>query len=299
MVVVALLLMLGPICIGQQITHEEQVVRAAYGKLSYGAQLGVLWHAVAQHDGWPGLDDGLTLSKAMNEELRFELSGFKVGNIRELGTASWTSLVEGPVDVIQINSQETPVTINKDKFSIVYADVGWKKSPGTPIERNEDPSMRTTKSPTVLETIKALKKPTGGGEWARYASYSVVAMLRDRSISYRATFLFANGKSEEALPLDYALTSGVALFINSPMYPEALVNTAFREIPFVQAWIASNEVSGCKKLHEPEVCCVPTTGQCGLAAEDVQRSMALPIDPESRWLVSSRMHTEDKKGSKK
>lgn len=39
----------------QPMSHEEEVVRIAYAKLSYATQIGMLWHAVSQHEGWPGL----------------------------------------------------------------------------------------------------------------------------------------------------------------------------------------------------------------------------------------------------
>lgn len=280
-----------------KMSHEEELVRIAYAKLSYAAQIGMLWHAVAQHNGWPSIDDEFTLGRAMNDQLRFELSGFKVGNISEIANTPWSSLIEGPVDVLFAIPHTAPVNFesgnSKIKLEITYADVAWKKSSESPVEKKEDTAARSSNSPTVEEVIKSLKKPVSA-QWSRFASYSVVAILRGQAISYRATFLFSDGKNGEILPLDYAATNGVGLFVNSAMYPAALVETAFREIPFIQGWISANEISGCKKRKEPEVCCDPSSGRCGLASEDVQRSMSIPVDPNTRWLITRKK--EGKKG---
>ena len=166
----------------------------------------MLWHAVELDEGWPGLDDGLALTKAMNEQVRFDLTDFKVGRLKDVSDASWTSLIEGPVDTLFIHFVELPVGFTKNNkrrdFYITYADAAWKPAALSAIDRHEE-RTRTSLVPTVKEVLLSLGKPNGGGGWTRYASYSVVASLRERSISYRATFLFSQN-GEEVLPLDYA-----------------------------------------------------------------------------------------------
>jgi len=284
-----------------KMSSEEGVVRATYARLTFAAQLGMLWHAVELDDGWPGLDDGLALSKAMNEQVRFDLTDFKVGELKDISAASWTSLIEGPVDVLFIHFVEMPVGFTKNNkrrdFQITYADAAWKPAASSPIETLEE-RARTSLVPSVKEVMRSLRKPNDGGEWTRYASYSVVASLRERSISYRATFLFGpNG--QEVLPLDYATGMGIAPFVKTSMYPSALVDTAFREIPFVQAWILSNEIKGCKNSNQPEVCCDPMMGRCGIASEDLQRSLGTQIDPDTRSLLPSRLPKEKNKKEEK
>lgn len=275
-------------------SHEEQVVRTAYAKLSYAAQIGMLFHAVEQHDGWPGLNDGLALSKAMNEQIRFELSDFKVGNLNEIGSLPWSSLMEGPIDVIVVHGGEASIGFTKGasthNFYITYADAAWKAPPS----KRED--EQDSKVPNVKEMLQSLRRPNQGGEWTHYASYSVVAMLRERSVSYRAVFLFSwNQGNEEVLTLDYALAMGIGTFVNTPMYPSALVDTVLREIPFVQAWIVSNEISGCKSFPKPEVCCDLANGRCGIASEDLQRSLKTALDPDLRWVIATRLPKSENK----
>jgi hypothetical protein len=284
-----------------KMSPEESVVRSTYARVTFAAQLGMLWHAVELDEGWPGLNDGLALSKAMNEQVRFDLTDFKVGELKDISAASWTSLIEGPVDVLFIHFVEMPVGFTKSNkkrdFYITYADAAWKPAAPTAIETLEE-RAHTSPVPSVNDGMRSLRKPNGGGEWTRYASYSVVASLRERSISYRATFLFsANGG--EILPLDYATGMGIAPLVKTTMYPSALVDTAFREIPFVQAWILSSEIKGCKNSSQPEVCCDPVTGRCGIASEDLQRSLGTQIDPDTRSLLPSRLPKEKNKKEEK
>src|ERR1700704_5967554 len=86
-----------------KMSREEQIVRSTYARVTFAAQLGMLWHAVDLDEGWPGLDDGLALTKAMNEQARFDLADFKVGELKDISAASWTSLIEGPVNVLFIH----------------------------------------------------------------------------------------------------------------------------------------------------------------------------------------------------
>jgi len=299
---IAIAVMLFPTfaAMGQQMTHEEQIVRATYARVAFAAQLGMLWHAVELNEGWPGLNDGLALTKAMNEQVRFDLTDVKVGELKDVSATSWTSLTEGPVDTLVIHFVEAPIGFTtKDKrrdFYITYADAAWKPAAPSAIDTLEE-RARTSLVPTVNEVLRSLHKPNGGGEWTRYASYSVVASLRERSISYRATFLFS--PSGEVLPLDYATGMGIAPFVKTMMYPSALVDTAFREIPLVQAWILSNEIKGCKNFNQPEVCCDPVMGRCGIASEDLQRSLGTQIDPDMRSFLSSRLPKDEKKKEEK
>ncbi len=298
------LLLLVPLARGEQrkISHEEEVVRTAYAKLSFAAEIGMVWHAAMQDRGWPKLSDNLILTKAMNNQIRFDLSGFKVGKVSDISLMPWSSLVEGPVSILYAHCQEIPFGIetpqSKKVFNITYSDGAWQEAALSATEKHESLSDHAPSPlvPTVGDILSISHKPSGGGEWSRYASYSVVATLRERSISYRATFLFkGSGDAEEIVALDYATGMGVGTCIGKPMYPSALVDTAFREIPFIQAWIVASEITDCKKLKEPEVCCDPATWRCGIASEDIRNSMKVAIDPDTRSLINSRMKIEGDK----
>jgi hypothetical protein len=234
-------------------SHEEDVVRTTYADLSSAAQVGVLWHAIDRREGQSDLRDRLAVSEAMDKQLRFELADFEVGELRRAGRASSILLVRGPVGILSAQYHEVPVNhasgeLNEN-LKLVYADIAWKvlaelqKGPARP--------MPAHKVSNVKQFVRALRQPKSGGEWTRFASYSVVARLRDRSVSYRATFLFSGrGATEEILPLDYATAMNIAPFIKLQMCPPAVASTVFHEIPDVQAWALEHQACRCAKAHE-------------------------------------------------
>lgn len=269
-----------------QVTHEEQVVRASYAKLSFAAQLGMVWHTARGHSGWPSLADSEALRHAMENQLRFELSGFKVGNVSDVLSQSWDSFVTSPDEAIKVEYREVPFTVqtptSRSIERIIYADASWihPQKGGRVMQHvvtvaEELPHITST-GPAL--TIK------GDERWQRYASFAVVATLAGKSLSYRAMFLFRKGANghETVLPLDFATQMGLVPFLNTPMYPSALVETSLREIPFVQGWLAANNIAGCKKHKQPEVCCEASGERCGIAAEDLEHSLQKQIDPLTR-----------------
>ena len=131
-------------------------------------------------------------------------------------------------------------------------------------------------------------KETAGGDWSRYASFNVKLQLNDgtidRTISYHSVFLFADqGATIQTFDPAMHLPSQ----LNAPFYPVALLESAYRELPLFKSWIQENQLSGCKKFKEPEICCNPATGRCGPASEDVAQSMNGPIDAKERWVVKA------------
>ena len=138
-------------------------------------------------------------------------------------------------------------------------------------------------------TVKDVVKLTNPGDWSRYASFTVSARLQGQTISYRATFLFADQGRKVAI-FDPAIRMPVEL--NGPLYPTVLVESVYRELPLIKKWVAQNQLTGCKRLKEPEVCCDPEAGRCGLASEDVAHSLTLPIDDNDRWVLKGLMEPD-------
>lgn len=273
-------------------THEETVVRDTYGRISFAGQIGILAHAAILHsDGWPKLDDEPALRRAMANQIRFSVGSFQVGDLTQISQTKWTSLATTfPNAALQIAYQDLPFSMQTRKGKtlkkIIYADVAWSNETGT---RGGDQT-----DPTVQDALKSVKSPKGG-TWSRYASFTVNAALQGRSVSYQALFLFGkdNNGNETILPIDYFAGSGIAPFVANPMYPAALLETAVREVPLIEQWIAANRISGCKKGADyPEVCCDSSRGRCGIASEDVEKSLKIPVDPDTRWFI--RREKEEK-----
>jgi hypothetical protein len=269
--------------------QEEQIVRSYYAKLSFLAQVQVLSNV------WMRGSSKLTeaaVRELMKVQIHVDLSEFQTGDFAEIETHPWTLLLnpDAPQSVIGVSSSVANIGVNQHNFSMASYQVAWNKPQSEPErqqERREQIArdLRTTGASTVKDVVRL----TNPGDWSRYASFSVRATLQGHSISYRATFLFADHGRKIAI-LDPAM--GVPVGLNGPFYPALLVESVYRELPFIKKWVAENQLTGCKRLKEPEVCCDPETGRCGLASEDVAHSLTLPIDDNDRFVLKGLMEPD-------
>lgn len=295
-VVVSLLLVAGSFAIALEAvasaaTREEVVVRDTYGKASFATRIGVVVHSAVLHsEGWPEIDDEAALRRELDRELKFEHSHFVVGKLSDIASNQWLSYVtSSPVPVIQLTYEDLPVTLTTDEKTttkkVVFAYAWWAKDTGPPKRRSYL---------TVGQAIKSVRAPVSG-EWERFASFRVRASLRGRSITYKALFLFAQDEqgNETVLPIDTMINpSALAQFVENPMYPSALVETTYREIPFVRDWIKRNELKNCKRGPDPQVCCNFRSNQCGIASEDLAASFSQPVDPQTKWIIDQKGQKE-------
>ena len=269
--------------------QEEQIVRNYYAKLNLLAQLGPLSNVIMHRS--QELTEA-AVRDLIKDEIHVDLSEFQTGDFAGIETQPWTLLLnpDAPHDVIDVNSTGANIDVNQHKFSITSYQAAWNKQQlqhERQQERKEQIAngMRATNAATVKDVVKL----THPGDWSRYASFTVSARLQGQTIAYRATFLFADQGRKIAI-VDPAIRMPVAL--NGPFYPTVLVDSVYRELPFFKKWVAENQLTGCKRLKEPEVCCDPETGRCGLASEDVAHSLAFPIEKNDRWVLKGLMEPD-------
>jgi hypothetical protein len=78
-----LLLLLTPLAKGQQMSHEEAVVRTTYAKLSYADEVRIVMKTMnALPDKFQA--DERVADKALGSRLEFQLSDFKTGPVSEI-----------------------------------------------------------------------------------------------------------------------------------------------------------------------------------------------------------------------
>ena len=127
------------------------------------------------------------------------------------------------------------------------------------------------------------------GEWFRYSSFTVNAHLQGQTISYRATFLFADQGRKIAI-FDPAMRMPVEL--NGPFYPALLVESVYRDYRISKnGWrrINSRLASG---LKSRKYAAIRRQAAGGLASEDVAHSLTLPLDDNDRWVLKGLMEPE-------
>lgn len=269
--------------------QEEQIVRSYYAKLSFLSQLQILADVIMHG---PSKLTEAAARDLMKDQIHVELSEFQTGDFAEIETQPWTLLInpDAPQGVIDVNSTGANIGVNQHKFSVTSYQAAWNKQQLQPEQQQgrRDQIAREARS-AGASTVKDVVRLMYPGDWSRYSSFTVNARLQGQAISYRATFLFADRGRKIAI-VDPAIRMPVAL--NGPFYPTVLVDSVYRELPFFKKWVTENQLTGCKRLKEPEVCCDPETGRCGLASEDVAHSLTLPIDDNDRWVLKGLMEPD-------
>jgi hypothetical protein len=267
-------------------SQEEQIVRKYYSKLGLLQQISVLSNVIMRRA--PALTEAKAL-ELLDGGARFTLSDFQVGNFSEIEGQPWTWLLnlDAPQDVIDVHSGGGNIGINDQHFFLSWYEPTWNQAQAS---REQQVNRREQTSQSVrltgLTTVKDVVKAAYPGEWSRYGAFTVHATLEGHEVNYRATFIFGQHGTRLAI-FDPAMH--VPVEINAPLYPSVFVESVYRELPLIRDWVKAHQLSGCKKLQEPETCCDPATGQCGLASEDAAHSLNLPINDKDRWVLKGLM----------
>ncbi|HEY1940269.1 MAG TPA: hypothetical protein VGJ33_20245 [Candidatus Angelobacter sp.] len=261
---------------------EEQIVRNYYAKLSFLSQIAVVPRLISNLTVQvpPKLTEA-EMHELLEDQVHFILSEFQVGDFSKIESSSWALLLnpDAPQGVIEVNSSSAGFGLTRRMDTLISYQAVL-----TPLEQQQNRREQIARDvrSTGISTVKDMVGLAAPGDWSRYAAFTVHAKLQGQDISYRALFLFAHN-GETVRVFDPA--TRIPIQLNAPLYPTVLVESAYRELPFLKAWVDKNQLSGCKKFQEPEICCDPSTDRCGLASEDVARSLNLPLDERDRELL--------------
>jgi hypothetical protein len=269
-----------------QMGSEEAAVRNTYAKLSYACQVGVLAKAVlfngkrfADEKG-PVASDQAGIERDLAKQPNLELKDFRIGDVAEIKDKPLASFITVPSDSFKLINDGANYGIGS-QFSTTNTTISW----ATLLWRSSQEA--TTYSKEVSDevsqkTVGQLLAPARV-TYSRYASFSVHATLQGKSTSYNALFLFPQDPHKGDLwPIDTVIGSELITLTKAPLYPGALLETTFRELPVVRAWIDSHRISACPVKGQRAVCCDPRIGICGLDDETVQKAMGVPVDPITR-----------------
>jgi hypothetical protein len=169
-----------------QMTHEETLVRTAYARLSYAAELRI----VAYDAMGPNRAGNLAALKAQiaSRTPHFVIDNVAIGNLSAIADLPWEQMVTKPDgDLIDVGSSgvwpetTTPNGVTKRTGkSMFYVMVGWSS-------HTFEPSWSGV---TVAQVVKDSPKPLGE-VYSTYISYRVKATLSGRSRTYNAIFFLA------------------------------------------------------------------------------------------------------------
>jgi hypothetical protein len=262
-----------------QMTHEETVVRTNYARLSYAARTGVLLR-YAEDARVGRAETAAELKNDLDSRLTFQFRSFNVGNLVDIADTRWDALVSKPqFDLITVafGCSKVPMKVGTDDpFSeMSYASASWQRWD----EYDADWST------PVKQIIADLPKDTGKPEvvCSRYAAYSVTVTLYGRQRTYQGIFLFGRNPdgSEAVYFIDHVLGMGVLdTVMQRSLYPQPLLETYMRELPRIAEWISSAGVPSNATAND--IICDAANGLCGIPQNQLQKSLSVAIDPETR-----------------
>ena len=298
--VATLLLLLGPLLLPRNsqrhglgpstpggMSSEEMAVRNTYAKLGYACQIGVLAKAVLfngkrfSDETGPAASDQAGIERELAKQVNLELKDFRIGDVAEIKEKPLASFITVPgADSFRLVNDGANYSIgsqfSKTDTTIHWTTIRWKSSQEAAAYSKE--VYDETSKKTVGQLLAAARVP-----YSRYASFSVHATLQGKSISYNALFLFPQAPDKgHPWPIDTVIGSELIPLTIADLYPGALVETTFREVPVVRAWIDSHRMSSCPEKGLRRICCDPQSGICGLDDETLQKAMNVPVDPATR-----------------
>lgn len=264
------------LCAGQKMSHEEQVVRTTYARLSYAMQVNEVVKAVDDSTKGQVVDRATLHQRLKSAEMTFVLSDFKIGSVTDddIAQTKYSDLVTKPSgDSLDITpgystfGTDSPANGSAipQKTQSMIAFAQWHKSQTV----NEDWEQPWAKMFPMIER----------SDWfSRYAAFKVSVNFQGRFREYHALFLFGHDPktgAEYVVPVDTVagLTGALHFFIRNNAYPETLIEGGLgREIPAVHGWLEEQATEG--KTHDDN--CDPTTANCGVSRQDLDKLEKLP-----------------------
>jgi hypothetical protein len=211
---------------------EEILIRQAFSRMSYGAEIGLIAKLEAQ-----GTPTAEALNQALRDDaLKFELTDFMVGNVSDPSFTGhkWDEFTSKPNGqrVLSTGAGSSSTTIKGKTYRSMLVTVnGWVNA-------------RVLAGPDANWNIPAgaaLSMTTGSQSAARYASYTVTISYRSETHSGRGLWLF----DKTGKPLGVVdVTTGIAnplltLAVEAPR-PDALLYGPNRDKPGIREWLQRN-----------------------------------------------------------
>jgi hypothetical protein len=217
-----------------QMSHEEATVRATYAKLAYAHDA---YNVQQQIDSYElkgtnpdQINPGQAMSEVAQQHIQFELSEFKVGNIRDM-KGNYEEYVSEPKgeDILSIMPNEYSVNENGKTVESMQAKVRWTQG------------QRTGEN-WKIPAATLLSKPLDGNTYQRYATYRVMVKYQGGERDYHALALFATGQQEKkALFIDLVTgNSALSAFFKADVTPKTLTETSLSSNPIAEEWLRKN-----------------------------------------------------------
>ena len=251
-------------------THEEQVVRTTYAKLSYATQIYAIKSAMDEVNVHPPSDNATVLDRIAQDTVTFQFTSIQVGDFAGIAKTAYHDLVTKPNGENILSIATGFWTYTTDEPKETRAATGYPAWTGSSILAGED---WTVPFAVVVQKVQAAGKEDMS-PYKRYAAVSVTVAFHNQTRSYKSLFVFGHdvqGK-ERILPVDTVVGgSALAFFLANSVYPAVLFEPGMRKVPFVAEWLRENAAAG---IASGQVGCDLQTLKCSVPQADVTRAFS-------------------------
>jgi hypothetical protein len=264
----------------QSMSHEEEMVRNAYAKLTFMCELVPVTHAAFDHKGKVDL---AALNTTIAQDCPvFALSSFTGGPVSDIANESLGQFITLPTPHDQI-LEAHPFALSYNFSGNLTAWYGakfeWKDS-----NSNGYPYDESLTVAHALQQKLLLWSDQTGDTLTSYAAYTVNATFQGKSTGpHHVIFFFGHDASGKEVTSPQDLISAVGMLHNiegAPSYPGAFLSSDIRTVPVVAEWMRGHEMSAtaCSAAAIKTICC--SGGHCGISQTDLHHDLSAPLPPK-------------------
>jgi hypothetical protein len=264
----------------QSMSHEEEVVRTTYTKLSFLCRITPLSRAAKKQLVGAQVDP-VKLDADINAAAPvFTLSNFQVGPIASIANETWGEFVTAPRPGDQaLDGSWTTEQYGDNGIQSEWSEIEVHWAPAPAASPEVEKAMLDL---TVAAVIKLASK-----QWyqfpvtyTRYAAFTVDVSFQGKSTGpHKAIFFFGtDAKGKEVVAQNDLLSGPMALWDvpQKQAYPAGLLRSRMRDVPVVANWVRANEMpaASCTST-KGDLCC--THDRCGISEADLNRDLAAKL----------------------
>jgi hypothetical protein len=275
----------------QTMSHEEEVVRNTYAKLTLLCAVDVLTKNIALSRGDRDKVSQAEIDNKLAAALpTYDLSDFQIGDLSSIGNRPLSDFESVPAEGRHILRISGTAYTYAD-YSSVYDPVTHWAGMHVKWEDAHSVNAAPLQPMSELGTASVQEIPQSGSKpeplkrvvYTRYAAYTVNATYQRESTGpYKAFFLFGSDDHGKGYIAAFDLISGehdnvgLGNMLAEPGYPTGFLQSRLREHPVIANWIRANEMpaSSCASVTG-DVCC--SRGRCGVSQTDLNRELAAPL----------------------
>ena len=250
-------LLVGQTAFGQSLPHEENIVRTAYAKLAYAAQLHTVYDAVQRNKN---LKASELAQKLQDNELSFDITDMSSGALSEIASKPYSDFVTQPFgeDVLSITHDTETIDENGQRFTSYFAIPRWAHG-----------AQSQEKWDLPVEEALAGEQRT----FSRYVTATIIAHFQGRSRTYRTLWWFGS----DIRAIDLVSGNGILRrFATEGVYPSVLTDTSLRSRSVVNDWLGlTQRFEASCKTGKQDVCC-DSAMRCGVHSEDLRSTKPAP-----------------------